>query len=523
MKSKTYLLLFFILISNTLSLFAQQSKLDTLSIISFNDFHGAFAKDEGLPGAGELVQMILNEKQKCTNTIVISAGDNFSGSYFSRITGGKPLPEMFKAVDLKLSAIGNHEFDWGLPYLKDSASIYTNYIGANITTNGSDMPNWLKPYKIVSQTLKDGSTLRIAFIGLTTTDTAHKTSPENVAGLEFIHPLGAACVQSLYKLKCEGVIDMIVLVAHIGTDMADIDRIIEANAKALPFMDKVDAIISGHSHKVVLDKVNNVPIIQAGVNGLYIGKLMFQIRTNGNRHDISYIMGDTIRTKCKGNVEMTQLVNKYMDIYSFNKKITKSKDSLINDRNVNKSSYTALGAYVTASYVDCFTKYNTPSSSNIIIGINHFGGIRANIAKGDVTKLRAGNVLPFGGNVTAYNFNGKRLKMLLNEGRANKNGYLQSSYLELNVNKNDSITAIYYTKNNRRVEIADNTSCIVVLDSYITTGGDGYSSSLFSGYEIIPFNNLKKETTTAFIDYLSHQKVLSIKDAPTPCVKNENK
>lgn len=522
MKSKFYLLLFFVFINSTLSIFAQQSRLDTLSIISFNDFHGAFAKDEGLPGAGELVQMILNEKQKCANTIVLSAGDNFSGSYFSRITRGNPLPQMFKAIDLKLSAVGNHEFDWGLSFLKDSASIYTNYIGANITTNGCDMPSWLCPYKIVNQTLKNGSILRIAFIGLTTTDTAHKTSPENIAGLEFIHPLGAACVQSLCKLKCEGIIDMIVLVVHIGTDMADINRIIEANAQALPFMDKVDAIISGHSHKVVLDKVNNVPIIQAGYNGLYIGKLMFQIRTNGNRHDISYIKGDTILTKCKGNLEMTQLVNKYMDMYSFNKRLTKCNDNLINDRNINKGAYTALGAYITASYVDCYTKQNTSSSSKIVIGVNHFGGIRANIAKGEVTKLRAGNVLPFGGDISAYNFNGKRLKMLLNEGRRNKNGYLQSSYLELYVNKSDSITAIYYTKDNQRTEITDSTNCTVVLDSYITTGGDGYSASLFSGYEITPFNNLKKETTTAFIDYLSNQKTISIKNAPTPCVKNEN-
>lgn len=523
MKHKTCFLLLFLMISNSLSLFAQQSKLDTLSIISFNDFHGAFAKDEGLPGAGELVQMILNEKQKCANTIVVSAGDNFSGSYFSRITRGKPLPEMFKAVDLKLSAIGNHEFDWGLPFLKDSATLYTNYIGANITTNGSDIPNCLKPYQIINQKLKDGSILRIAFIGLTTTDTAHKTSPENVAGLEFIHPLGAACVQSLYKLKGEGVIDMIILVAHIGTDMADIDRIIEANAKALPFMDKVDAIITGHSHKVVLDKVNNVPIIQAGVNGLYIGKLMFQVRTNGNRRDISYIMGDTIRVNCKGNNEMTQLVDKYMNMYKFNKKLTISKDNLIHDRNVNKNSYTALGAYVTASYVDCFSISNSLSKAKIIIGVNHFGGIRANIAAGDVTNLRAGNVLPFGGDVAAYNFDGKRLKMLFNEGRINKNGYLQSSYLELNIDKSNNITRIYYTKDKQRVEITDNTQCVVVLDSYITTGGDGYSASLFTGNEIIPFNNLKKETTTAFINYLGGQKTISSKDAPTPCVKNENK
>ena len=33
-----------------------------------------------------------------------------------------------------------------------------------------------------------------------------------------------------------------------------------------------------------------------------------------------------------------------------------------------------------------------------VIGVNHFGGLRASIPAGEVTRLRAGNVLPFGGN-----------------------------------------------------------------------------------------------------------------------------
>ena len=29
---------------------------------------------------------------------------------------------MYEAMDVEMSAIGNHEFDWGLPYLVDTAA-----------------------------------------------------------------------------------------------------------------------------------------------------------------------------------------------------------------------------------------------------------------------------------------------------------------------------------------------------------------------------------------------------------------
>lgn len=126
------------------------------------------------------------------------------------------------------------------------------HVAANITEEYTH-PNWLSPYRIVERKLKDGSSLRIAFIGLTTTDTYVKTKPENLKGLQFTHPLGAVCIQTVYQLKKEDQIDMIILLMHIGTDMKMPYRITEENAQGLPFIDKVDAIISAHSHELVLD------------------------------------------------------------------------------------------------------------------------------------------------------------------------------------------------------------------------------------------------------------------------------
>lgn len=149
----------------TAPLFAQDiatpsSSIDTLAIFSFNDFHGAFASDGITPGAARLVQMTQNEKQRYPHSIVVSGGDNFSGSYFSKITKGEPIKEMYEAMDVEMSAIGNHEFDWGLPYLVDTAALNIPHVAANITEEKRyTHPDWLSPYRIVERKLKDGSSL----------------------------------------------------------------------------------------------------------------------------------------------------------------------------------------------------------------------------------------------------------------------------------------------------------------------------------------------------------------------------
>lgn len=98
---------------------AGHAKKDTISILSFNDFHGAFISGQGTPGAGNFVAALLELKKQVPNPVVLSGGDNFSGSYFSLMTQGEPhrvftLPA---APDTLVSAVGNHEFDWGTDYL----------------------------------------------------------------------------------------------------------------------------------------------------------------------------------------------------------------------------------------------------------------------------------------------------------------------------------------------------------------------------------------------------------------------
>lgn len=136
-----------------------------------------------------------------------------------------------------------------------------------------------------------------------------------------------------------------------------------------------------------------------------------------------------------------------------------------------------------------------------MIGVNHYGGIRAALPKGEYHPTACRQHLAFGSAIVAYRFDGKRLKKLLEDGRKNPNGFLQSSDLTLTLSGN-KIEKIVYTRDGQKTEIEDNTPCVVTLDAFITDGGDGYDASLFKGYEIPEFDNLGIISTDAFMDYL---------------------
>lgn len=67
------------------------------------------------------------------------------------------------------------------------------------------------------------------------------------------------------------------------------------------------------------------------------------------------------------------------------------------------------------------------------------------------------------------------MKKLLEDGRKNPNGFLQSSDLTLTLSGN-KIEKIVYTRDGQKTEIEDNTSCVVTLDAFITDGGDGHDA-----------------------------------------------
>lgn len=493
------------------SLSAQDTK-DTVSIISFNDFHGKFIADKDVPGAARLVSTVKAVQRAHRNTIVVSGGDNFSGDIFSNFTRGILLKRLFSAMKVEVSAVGNHEFDWGLKYLKDTMAVTLPLIGANIEDEYlvKDKP-WVKPYYIAERTLSDGRPFRVAFIGITTTDTPLGVKASKLKGIRFMDPTDAVQRQ-IINLRKENRVDLIVVLMHSGLSMEEPYRIEDDNAEMLPFIPGVSAIIAGHSHTLAYDKVNNIPVIQADAYAVGVNVLHFQVRNHKGIRDISYIGMDTLKTnKSIPDVEIKAEVDNLANKYGFNEKLTYCQDDMLHNATINAHSYTGPGTYITAAYAFAYHKAH-PDTKIPVIGVNHYGGIRAPLIKGEVTYLHALNLLPFGGNVIAYRFNGAMLKKLFTDGRTKVINYMQTSNITFHVNKSNVVDHVWYAGK----EIGDSDECVVVLDSYVADGSDGYDASLFTR----PIG-IVGTTTKVFTDYLRTLPSISLKKAPFPVVKND--
>lgn len=253
---------------------AGEAKATTIRIISTNDFHGALeARPDGnfgiRGGAAQVAAMVRRAEAECTGncaSVFLDAGDEFQGTPASNLAFGRPVVDLFNALGLAASAIGNHEFDWGIDTLR-ARMRQARYamLAANVhLTNGADVP-WIRQDTIVER-----GGVRIGIIGIATQATPVDSKPVNIAGLRFDDPVAAVNAHAK-SLRSRGA-DLVVVVDHDGAfcnrDTGCTGKIIEL---AQGITEQVDAIVSGHTHSLVNTTVKDIPIVQAMSSGRAIG------------------------------------------------------------------------------------------------------------------------------------------------------------------------------------------------------------------------------------------------------------
>ncbi|MDR1974374.1 MAG: 5'-nucleotidase C-terminal domain-containing protein [Bacteroidales bacterium] len=524
MRKKTmYLLLALMLLTGCIPPSQSTHDHEILTILSFNDFHGQFVPDDGIAGAARLVRTIRKNGSPYGRTMVLCGGDNFSGTYFSSATNACLQDELYRRCYVKYSVIGNHEFDWGIDTLISFATKGNiTYLSANIFTDSTmtERPYWLKPYAIRHIELISEKILRVAVIGLTTIQTKSKTKASGTETVFFADPYPAA-KDIMASLKDSA--EVYIILAHIGASMKDGVPVFDAGEKAdsLPYIDGLHAIIAAHSHNVVEGYINNVPIVEAGCYGNFVGKINLDI----SHKRVVYSDVDIVSTsRYWQNRDMKRSVQKIMDssLYNFSEVLTVAQREIPYNYTTKQKGFTELGAMVTTAYDEKF-KSLMPATNQIVISVSNYGAIRVPLKKGNVTMLKAGNALPFGGELLAYEVTGKELKTLFQYGifgTAKQNlGFAQSNDLEITV-KDSAVISIRHIPSQKI--IADEDCVTVVAESFVTTGGDGYPK-IFTK-PVKEFNSIpadKRNPTMAFADYLRSKKTIDLNTANVCKVNNE--
>jgi 2',3'-cyclic-nucleotide 2'-phosphodiesterase / 3'-nucleotidase / 5'-nucleotidase len=248
-----------------------------LRIISTNDFHGAFEArtDNGgvvRGGAAQLASAIASARAECPaptcSAVWLDGGDQFQGTPASNMTHGRSVVELFGRLGLSAAALGNHEFDWGLDTLRARMrqAPYA-FLAANVRdTLGRDIP-W-----IPNDTLIRLPGVTVGVIGVATVETPTSTRPTNVAAMRFL-PAAPIVDAHARALRARGA-DAVVVVAHAGAfcDRADTNRCNgEIIDLAQQVTERIDAIVSGHTHSPVAAVIRGVPVVQAFSRASAIG------------------------------------------------------------------------------------------------------------------------------------------------------------------------------------------------------------------------------------------------------------
>lgn len=240
------------------------------TILHSNDFHGDFlaefnGKEQGfLIGGLALLSGYINKvRREEENVLYVIAGDMVQGSLIDSEWKGISTIEIMNYLAPDVVALGNHEFDYGLPHLLFLERM-ANFpiVNANLYIKKYNR-RLMRPYHIINKAGFD-----ILFTGIITEKIMDTLKLDKLIGSFVTLQDASKEVGKICNAYKNDDIDLTILLTHIGYD-SDIEL-----AKMLKPEWGVDMIIGGHSHSI-LDKpakVNSVLIAQAGVGSNQIGR-----------------------------------------------------------------------------------------------------------------------------------------------------------------------------------------------------------------------------------------------------------
>ena len=492
---------------------AQRSADTKVQLLAINDFHGNLQPPSGssgrIPGPGgtsidaggvEYLATHMNQlREQGGRTITVGAGDLIGASpLISGLFHDEPTIEAMNALGLDVTGVGNHEFDEGVAELlrmqnggchpddgcQDGdpfSGAFFQYLAANVFYAGTDR-TILPPYEIKGA----GHNTKIAFIGLTLEGTPLIVTPSAVAGLEFRDEI--VTVNALVKqLKEAGVRAIVVLVHEGGQQTAPFaGGFMNINACenftgpikdiVLGLDKEVDVVVSAHTHQPYVCNFGGIVTTSASSFGRLITDI--DLRIDGTTKDVESVSAQNrivTRNVPKDPAE-TAIVDKYNAISApISNRVVGSASADLT-RAANAAGESALGDVI----ADAQLASTSPTDfGGAVVAFMNPGGIRADIAAGEVTYGELFTVQPFSNTLTVKTMTGDMIYRLLEQQFRTapapdvvlqvSSGFTYSYDRSAAAGSRVSNVAINGTPVDKAA------SYRVAMNSFLATGGDGFS------------------------------------------------
>lgn len=216
-------------------------------ILYDNDVHCA------VDGYAKMAALKAEKKAQTPYVTVVSAGDYVQGGSMGAASKGGYIVTIMNAVGYDLVTLGNHEFDYAIPRLKEiSKELKATILCCNLIDLKADA-RMFKPYEIV-----DYGGTKVAFIGAATPYSFNSSTPayfQDDKG-NYIYSLSADTYYDTFQnfindARNQGA-DYVVALTHLGDDV-NYDPI---NSQELARQTEgLDVILDGHSHSLVPQRI----------------------------------------------------------------------------------------------------------------------------------------------------------------------------------------------------------------------------------------------------------------------------
>jgi 2',3'-cyclic-nucleotide 2'-phosphodiesterase/3'-nucleotidase len=254
--------------------------------------------------------LIAQARQQATNSVLVDNGDLIQGSplgdYMAAngLKAGEvhPVYLAMNTLGYSVGNIGNHEFNYGLDYLKRAlAGAKFPYVNANLIDAATGKP-LLTPYLIEKKAVKDRDgnthTLNIGYIGFVPPQVM-VWDKANLQGKVTVDDITETAKKWVPEMRKAGA-DIVVAIPHSGLSGEPYKALAENSVYYLSQVPGIDAIMFGHAHAVFPSDdfaaikgadikqgtLNGIPAVMPGQWGDHLGIVDLQLNNDRGKWQV---------------------------------------------------------------------------------------------------------------------------------------------------------------------------------------------------------------------------------------------
>ena len=426
----------------------------SLILVHTNDMHGQVLPRDGSGGMAELATLIRRERPD----LILDGGDMFTGTMLSDEFFGKPIIEILNKLRYDAVALGNHEFDYGVPELRSRLKEARFPV---LSANVSGIPE-VQPYTVLKV-----KGLRIGVIGLTVEKLAEVTHPKNLKNLK-VTGVVEALRETLPKVRPQA--DLIFLVVHVS---------FEEQVQLAKTFPEIRIIVAGHPHTSRTTQVGETLIVETGSSIQNLGKV--EIRLNGKQVESMTSQMIPVRGVAK-DPEIQAIIAPY------ERQTSARAAERLGEATANLPKSDTQESPLNNMLADAIRDY-----AGTQIALHNTGGIRASLRKGPITKGDVFEVMPFQNTVVKMSMSGAQLKQLLGRRVLAVSG-VKVSWDTTRPFPNRLVSA---TLANGQ-PIQDTTRYTVAANDFMAAGGDGLTE-LTQGTSVEDTGTLLRDAVASYL------------------------